>query len=295
MDAATFAPEFAPICEGLNRIGRFAEECVQLIQSVTESPETHQPVQVLRAKLSTAGIVCSGDALERVLLSLAADVSRPRVNDLPVAPSVKKLLLREWDSYAAPPQPGTTPLAAGSYAFVIGAKTASLRRFPAGPLDWEISGMPRSWCLQIPWRDRFRAFRLIALEMRGFAPVFFTHVAPRPRNRALILRSAVLKCYHSIARSLMLQPEIRGIVTESWFHDPQALKENPHLAALNEPYLYCGGWLTTLGTPSSASAPLLQNGENGYAQDRSKYQRGLAIWPRQAVISWALQHPELEN
>jgi hypothetical protein len=206
---------------------------------------------------------------------------------LRVHPAVKSALDREFASYASSARRGAPLWEAGTYSFVIAAKMATLRRFPAGPMDWEISGITRSWLMKMPWRDRLPALRIILIEMGGFAPVFFMHTASPPRNRALVLAKEVEKGYYLMARSLAFQPKIRGIVAESWFHDPAAVKDRPHLEALNGPYRH-GGFITTVG-PATVNVPKAVKAAGRI------YQRGLAIWPRAKAIAWAEQRPQLEQ
>ena len=119
-----------------------------------------------------------------------------------------------------------------------------------------------------------------------------------PRNRALVIEKEVRRAYYRMARSLMLQPEMKGILTSAWFHDPAALKEAPHLAALNEPYLHHGGRIvTSVGDAGEDSGFLKYNPERRklYEQGKLRIQLTLAMWPRAAAIRWAEAHPELDG
>jgi hypothetical protein len=100
-----------------------------------------------------------------------------------------------------------------------------------------------------------------------------------------------------MARSLMLQPEMKGILCSAWFHDPAALRDAPHLAALNEPYLQYGGRiLTSVGEAKEDSGFLKFNPERRklYEEGKLRIDLTLAMWPRAAAIRWAEQHPELD-
>jgi len=76
------------------------------------------------------------------------------------------------------------------------------------------------------------------------------------------------------------------------------LRDTPHLAALNDPYLQHGGRiLTTLGVAPPDSGFLDYNPERRklYETGRFKPRITLAMWPRAAAIGWAAQHSEMEK
>jgi hypothetical protein len=289
LDSATTIPEsLQKTADLLRRSGKPPEDAYRLLAAVTEDQQTHEPVREWKVAAGAAD-----DSVERVLLWHAAQQSLPRVDGLPVAEPVKALLRRELLALPA----ARDTYHAGSYLFTWAAHMATLRRFPAGPMDWVISGIPRSWVVKAPMKDIPRLLFVISVEMGGFAPCFFMHVAAKPRNRALVIEKEVLRAYYRMARSLGGQPRIKGIVTASWFYDPVALKDNPHLEALHKPFRDHGGFLTTIG-PAPPDAGFL----DGNAKRRQQYEAGelhyrigLAIWPRRAALAWAAAHPELDG
>jgi len=282
----------AAIAETLRSFGPSPADCVRLLSSVDETLASRQPIVAMRKEFG-----CEGDLFERALLSIAIRENRPRIRELRVYEPVKRLLERELEIYTAPRRPPYPSLEAGSYPFVVAAKFATLRRFPAGALDWEISGFRRSWLFKVPWAELPATLSSVAFGLRGFKPAFFMHVPLRPRSRALILEREVRLAYYRIARSLALQPEMKGLLAEAWFHDPLALRDNPHLAPLNEPYTKHGGFITTVG-PAPPDSGITE----GNLQRKIQYQNGelpnrlgLAIWPRRAALHWARARPELDE
>jgi len=297
MVPAALATELIGISEGLRLAGRTPADCVDLLRGVTDSLASQRPVVALKQSLRDAGIDWEGDAFERMLLYHALEDSAPRIDALPVHPAVKLLIRKEFQRFASAPGSATRSVLVETDPFVAASKICTLRRFPSGPLDWVVSGMPRSWLLNIPPRESFFALRFIFLEFGGLKPAFYVHVAHPPRNRALIIEKEVRRSYYRMACSLAMQPGIKGIMCASWFHDPAALEDYPHLAAVNEPYLNLGGRIvTTLGPAPVESGFLKHNAER-----RERYQRGewkprtaLAMWPREAALAWMRAHPELE-
>ncbi len=288
MNSAAIPEPLKAVQEALLRLGRDPEQASALLQAVTGDLSTQAPIRELKAALGEAAGV---DTLERLLLFHATARTLPRVDELRVHSSVKLLLREEMERLPA----ARGALKVGTYDFVWAARMATLRRFPAGPMDWEISGVPRSWM----WQARAGIFRLgwfITTRLGGFRPCFVMHVARRPRSRALVLEKEVNRSYYRMARSLELQPEMRALVAAAWFHDPRAEADYPHLGALSRPYRENGGIIVPLG-PAGLDSGVLE----GNAQRRTQveagelsYRMGLAIWPRNAAVAWARAHPEYD-
>jgi hypothetical protein len=205
-----------------------------------------------------------------------------------VDPSVRRLLEKELRQLLSP----KVSLEAGTYEFRTAAKFATLRRFPSGPMDWEVSRIPRAWLFRPSFPGPFRLGWFLLSNGVGFGPCFYMHVAPNPRKRALVIESEVLKSYCRMARSLEFQPEVPAIIATAWFHDQAAVRDNPHLEVLNRPYLAHGGAIFNIG-PAPADAGFLERNPQrkaDYEAGRLRYQIGFAIWPRTAAIRWALDH-----
>jgi hypothetical protein len=277
-------------------LGKSAHECSALIAAVDESPATQLPIREMKKALS-----CQGDALERALLAHAMQESQQKIDALPVPPSVKELIRQQFQIFRqAPGGPGSSLAidAEENDPFISACKICSLRRFPAGPLDWVVSGLPRKWFFQMPPADLPRALNFIFREFGGIKPAFYVHIANPPRNRALIIPKEVRRAYYRMAQSLLLQPQIKGIMCATWLHDPVAIGMYPYIAALNEPYLKNGGRLVTNLGPAPIESGFLKFN----SARREQYERGelklksvLAMWPRKAAIAWAAQNRNLES
>jgi hypothetical protein len=239
------------------------------------------------------GAGLEGDEVERLLLWYAARQALPLIPSLPVAPSVHGRLDQDLRQLHAM----NVSMAAGSYHFDRAAKMATLRRFPAGPMEWEISGVPSSYILKAAFPANLRLLAFVIFRLRGRRPCFFMHVAPTPRNRALSVPKEVLRAYYRMVRSMQLQPEVRALLAHAWFHDPAAVRDYPHLEVLNRPYVNDGGLITLLGPAPPSSGVLERNAQRSadYLAGKVQYKYGLAIWPRDAAIRWAHAHPELED
>ena len=175
------------------------------------------------------------------------------------------------------------------------ARIATLSRFPAGQLDWEVSGIPRSWLAKVPRRSVPRLVSSILVELGGFQPAFFSHINPNRRNQGILLERESLRAYHRMARSMERQPGIKGLITASWLHSPDTFAVSPHLAWLNKVFLENGGHVLPLGPADVDSGVLHRSPERQQAYDAGTFKptEGLVIWPRAAMLRWAAGTQEM--
>jgi|SRR5579864_336157 len=292
-----YSPQLASLADALWNQGKTPADCAAIIRAVQESRISQAPVFALKESFRSFETELYPDAVERLLLACAVHESTLKIDSLLIHASVKALIHNEFRAYLTPPGSGLR-LIAGTNLFVVASKIATLRRFPAGPMDWVVSGIPRSWILKMPIMQAAAALRCILKWFGGFKPAFYVHLAPPPRNRALVIPKEVRKAYYRMAKSLERQPEMKGIVCAAWFHDQDVLRETPHLYPLNEPYIEHGGRIVVRLGPAPADSGFLQ-----YNPERRKlYESGrlqpnitLALWPRMSALLWAEQHPELER
>ena len=275
--------------QALRRVGSSADKIAwELLEHVREDETSISPIRNLKDE---AGL--GGDALERLLVFNAAQQAILRLPNLPVVESVRARFSQDLQEL----HKQSDSLETGSYSFVRAAKLATLRRFPAGPMEWEISGIPRSYVLQAGFPANIRLLAFVVFKMGGLAPCFFMHVAPSPRNRALSIPKEIFRTYHRMVRSLEAQPHILGLVAHAWFHDPAAIRDHPHLEVLSRPYLAHGGLITVLAPAPVTAGVLVGDAQRraDYVEGRVQYHYGLAIWPRKAAIRWADAHPEFAD
>src|SRR5579884_2828306 len=138
----------------------------------------------------------SGGRAELIRTALA---NLPRIAGLSVPDRVKRLIEERFAALAEP-----SPVFEPDHAwFAAWSRIAALERFPAGQLDFEISGLPRSWMFKV--RDRMPLLRCIA-ELGGFRPLFFTHVAVKTKQRVTLTENEMNRSYRLVAETLKLQP-----------------------------------------------------------------------------------------
>ena len=287
--------DLRPLSQAGGAAATLLGEARTLLPAVRASGEGVSRLAALEQALAHAGVPVEGGAFERFLIVSAAADAIDRVPQLAVDEHVRRLLLQAFESYAAARVHGSFDLARGS--FVAMAQIATLSRFPAGQLDWVVSGIPRSWMFRVPWHALPGLARSIVFELGGFAPAFFSHLNPNRRNRHVLLERESLRAYHRMARSMALQPAIRGLVTASWFHSPDTFAVSPHLSWLNRVFLENGGHVVPLGRADVRSGVLHRSPERQKAYDAGTFTptEALVIWPRAAMLAWADGHADLSD
>jgi hypothetical protein len=248
----------------------------------------------IKETLARAGYPVEHGAFERFLIVAAACDALGRLADLPLDDRVKDLFCRNFQMYAAAPDKLPEPFDVSVASFITMARIATLSRFPAGQLDWEISGIPRSWLFKTPLGALPRLVSSIVLELGGLQPAFFTHLNPNRRNQHILLERESLRSYHRMAGSMERQPEIKGLITASWLYSPDTFKVSPHLAWLNIVFLENGGHVLPLGPADPECGVLHRSPERQQAYEAGTFKptEALVIWPRAAMLAWAAGYQE---
>lgn len=265
---------------------------LEFVERVTEDPATRTRVHAWKKALAARGASTNQTQVERLLLIRSALASLSALPDLPIDEDVKRLMCEEFCFFASE-QVDTEQFAVGGQRFVGMCKTASLRRFRAGLFDWEVSGVSRSYIAQVSPRHLAQTLAFVVRRMRGLGPVFFSHLNPR-RATPSLREDDANRSYYRMARSLELQPSIRGFAACSWFRSPGTHRVSPHLAWLSQVFRDNGGLVVESGLAEADCGVLSRSETRRRLYESGKFTptRGLVLWPRDAMIAWAANHPE---
>jgi hypothetical protein len=291
-------PVFEHIGAVLAEQGFDSASCHRLVESIDELPASHQVVFGLKSSIERLSPeLVANCQVERYLLLNSALRIVSSIAELPVADSVKELYREEFAFFTDPDANRLAMFQVGQYRFAEMCKIASLRRFPAGQVHWELSGIPRSSLLHVDPLEVPRVLNFIARKLKGFRPCFNAHVNGRRKNSLMLLESAQNAAYYRIAKSMELQPSVLGYISTSWFYSPTASKVSPHLKWLSSVFLENGGMIVDLGADTPDSGALVGSRDRKALWDKGEFQprKAMAIWPRQEMLRWAAQHPELEQ
>lgn len=272
-------------------------ESRQLLPAVRTSGSAVSRLSERKTALARDGYPVDGGAFERYLIVAAAADAVDGLAALPVDERVKDLFCHNFQTYAAHPGRLPEPFDLSRASFVTMSRIATLSRFPAGQLDWEVSGIPRSWLLKVPRRHLPRLVSLILFGLGGLQPMFFSHINPNRRNQGILLERESLRAYHRMARTMEQQPAIRGLITASWLHSPDTFAVSPHLSWLNAVFLENGGHVLSLGAGDIESGVLHRSPERRQAYEAGTFTptEALVIWPRAAMLAWASAHGEFRD
>ena len=292
LDASLAAPALVDVASALRR-RQLDEACEGIIQSITTSNGLQARLKAIKDDLAAAAPECATGSLERLLLMREQRKVLARIASLPVSEDVKRLFCEEFQYVAAPPRGAAFDATRGS--FVALCEVATLRRFPAGQLHWNLSGLPRSWLLKVRGRARLTLLAWIAGKLRGFRPVFFPHLNAHRKSKWILTELESNRSYYRMAQSMMHQPGVKGLVASSWLHSPDTFAVSPHLAWMNRTFLENGGLVVLMGPADPDCGVLSRSPERKKLYDEGQFKptTGLVIWPRREMLDWAARHPEL--
>ena len=181
-----------------------------------------------------------------------------------------------------------------NYSYRAYAGMSILQRFPAGLLDWEISGIPRSWLVKVPPRDLPRVLACIATELRGFKPVMYVHLAFLRTPFMMFHEGRFRAAYLQIARCLALRPELKAIITAAWFHSSETHRVSLHLQWTNRLFEENGGIISDVGKCPEDAGFLVGSSQRRKLYESGEYKPrlGMILWPRRAVLDWYSKQPD---
>jgi hypothetical protein len=285
-------PEFVPVHEILHTLNAF-----EILREVADDASSRLVLLKLPSLVGFDEESVSPRALSRYLLLRSAESALPLVAALPVDDAIKSMIYREFEFFATPGRGFETSFDLTNHSFTAMAKIATLRRFPAGQLDWEVSGLPRSWLLKVPRKRVPGLLSFVLMEMKGFSPALFTHVARHRPGRLVFLEKEIKKSYYRTIRSMELQPAVKGILSSSWFYSPEIGRVSPHLDWMPRFFEENGGWVSTMGTAPHNSGVFSRSPERLQSFKNKEFtpKLGLVLWPRRAALDWARRHEEFNS
>jgi hypothetical protein len=282
--------------EAFGRSGLGVADCLDDVWSLAQAADvpaifTGIVQKVLGDRATPDGKI----ALARWLLIQASVVALEKLGGLAVDDSVKSLFCTEFRFFADPEIRWIKDFQPDHNASLRSmCRVALLKRFPAGQSQWELSGFPRSWLGKVPRRSLPSLLSFLTTKLRGFSPLFELHTSSRT---IVLLEKEANQSYYRLAKTLAMQPSIKGIMMASWFHSPETFRVSRHLAWLNEVFAKNNAFLTTLG-PAGPNSGFLAGSvvrRKLYEKGEFKPTIGLVLWARNDAIAWAAAHPEFDE
>lgn len=264
------------------------------VQGVSEPGSTQRELEELKNRLTESGQDVDDYALERYALIQAARVSLDKLPEAPLCQTVQALICKKIQLFANPDDGWLPQFRIGSASFVAMCKIATLRRFPAGQLDWEISGLPRSWIFKVSPKNLPRLVQYVATKFGGFGPAFFAHVTLHRKDSLLLREREITKSYYRMAKCLEIQPDIKGFLTSSWFYAEETFRVSPHLNWLTKVFRENGGMVVDMGPAPPDSGVFTRSPERKSLYESGEFRptNALVLWGRNEMIKWSSSHPE---
>lgn len=292
-EAALSTPELRDVAAALAKAGIGSDEVVRAAARAHEfaAPELER----IRRDLRSHGFAAEDGRLERFILLQAASECLPAIDDLPVAPEVKALYAAALSFMVEPGEPergGLEPRIGHSH-FASMCKVVTLRRFPAGQWDWEVSGVLRSWFLHIGARRLPGLAWYVLRELRGLRPLLNAHFSVCRKQRLVLSRSEVHASWLLMADALARQPAVLGFVEHSWLVSEDVHRINPHLAWVNDIFRENGAYIAPLGAAGADSGIYHGVGarrREQFAEAGIVPRLGLVLWSRRRILDWASRH-----
>jgi hypothetical protein len=265
-----------------------------LVQGVSELASTQRELEALKMRLIESTRDLDETAVARYALIQAARLSLDKLHNAPLYRTVQALICKKIHLFANPDDGWLPQFRIGSASFIAMCKIATLRRFPAGQLDWEVSGLPRSWILRVRPKNLPRLLQYVTTRFGGFGPAFFSHVALHKSDSLLLMEREMGRSYYRMAKCLEIQPSIRGFLTSSWFYSEETFRVSPHLNWLTRVFQENGGIVLDMGPAPLDSGVFTRSPERRtlYESGQFKPTNALVLWGRNEMIKWSSNHPE---
>ena len=285
--------DLRPFAVALEAAGVTRADAVRVVGGVTEDPASVAPLSALKKLAARHGVPGDRVEVERVLLLYAALEALPRLRTLTVGEDVRQLMCDEFRFFASDPADSVALFRAGTARYTAMCKVATLRRFRAGQFDWEVGAVSRSYVLQVAPRELLSVIAYVAFRMGGLGPVYFSHLAARRASHSLVEEEAN-RSYYRMARTMEMQPQIKGFAACSWFRSPGTHRVSPHLSWLSSVFQENGGLVVESGYADAHSGVFSRSATRKRLYEAGEFRptRGLVLWPRDRMIEWAESHPE---
>lgn len=232
----------------------------------------------------------SAAVMHRQLLRSLLDRNASQIRTLNYPDSIKTMVLSEFERIKLDTiKRADEYFCINTHALRCDYRIACFGRIPAGVEHLEIGGIPRSLVYRGDLSQAFSFFRCIK-DVGGRRPLFNIHLRHGIKPWTFLLvysQEAQRQLYLSIAESLHLNADIKGLIATSWWYDPALETLSPHMAFLRKTMQENGAYLFRYREQAGHSlvnSPLRQA---LFAQGKYRPCSYTVVWPRSQILSWA--------
>ncbi|MGH1477924.1 MAG: hypothetical protein ACRBM6_04215 [Geminicoccales bacterium] len=173
--------------------------------------------------------------------------------------------------------------------FLKDLAVARLKLWPAGAELVDIaSGIPRRMLMEAGKARFVKALGQIKFQCGGFKPFLETHFDQRASGD--FSAEGYRSLYLTIASLLEKAPEMKGMYSCSWWHDPAVVAISPNLGFLNAIAIEGGAKLYPMGTNDQVTAQATRlSSERTQQMRQGNYRptRYMMVWARKDLLRWA--------
>lgn len=248
----------------------------------------------LPAQLTTAGV-----KVEQYAVLNALSIAATRILSAPVPDTIKCLYAtfctevaareRQWENHF--------DMENDPERFVDMAQLATLRRFPAGALNFAYEKLGLLYVTL-----NVHPFALPGYLYQRLVAVPFTKPAMGPhinygRKNSLILQQAEYeRSLWLMAKTMEMNPNVEGVNGSSWFYSQIVGEVFPHLAWMRDVYANGGAYLVDTFPADPAGYGFAYNSRKRqilYQQGKFCPRETAFFWSRNNFLAWASRRPDL--
>jgi hypothetical protein len=268
-----------------------AEDWFKLLSGIPQDPKCVRRLQQLHAHAEQTCGYLPG-TLERFGILQTYVVTFPRLLTLPVHPSIHLEFCATAKRIADCSQGWPNNFDHRSDAFEELCRIVTLRRFHAGQLGFDIMSMPRTWLLKVHPAVLPQVIRELVVRMGGIGPIAMPHLNYWRRNPLLMTQNENERALWRIAKSIELQPNVKGFIGASWFYCASVGEISPHLAWVRDFFQDQGAFLVDMEPAPVRSGFMIgsEKRRRSYGEGKFRPRQTLVLWPRNDMLRWAASY-----
>lgn len=267
-----------------------AEDWFKLLSGIPQDARCVRRLQQLHADAEQVSGYLPG-TLERYGILQTYVVTFPRLLTLPIHPSIHLEFCATAKSIADS-QAWPSDFGYRSDAFEELCRIVTLRRFHAGQLSFDIMSMPRTWLLKVHPVVLPQVIRELVVRMGGIGPIAMPHLNYWRRNPLLMTQNENERALWRIAKSIELQPNVKGFIGASWFYCASVGEISPHLAWVRDFFQDQGAFLVDMERAPVRSGFMIgsEKRRRAYGEGKFRPRQTLVLWPRHEMLRWAASY-----
>ena len=275
---------------------RSPEAWFALLRNFVRDQKSLEAFATIVADAEASGDFKPGN-LELYAVLQAYLVALPQLHALPVHESVKRQFCMACRRIASNPDSYPRQFGYRTDAFHELARIVSHRSFHAGQISFNIMAMPRTWLLRAHPLALPGLLREIVFGVGGFGPLVTPHVNYWRANPGLLFDKENERAFWRIAKTIEMQPEIKGLTALSWLNCREVATASPHLAFVREFYLDNGAYLVDMNVAPLDSGFRLGNEtrQSLYNQGKFRPRETLVLWRRAHILDWARKYESVQG